>query len=211
MDREKRMKRKKKKKEALKQRRVHFQTSLTRFHVYREINPDEAGNSAPAQRQRRSMSRFFTEAVSMSFLFFCGPKARFGSMTSRGNLFPSVPLIRPSRFLCSPSKVFSLPPPPLTNRSKPRLIIEPRDGLGNPALSFSCISASVTSLTKGVQSRERCLRIVPAKWLLFIALKFYTEAGTGFLFFSPLFFFLFFHRLLELTSRCAIDSEVCSK
>lgn len=114
MDREKRMKRKKKKKEALKQRRVHFQTSLTRFHVYREINPDEAGNSAPAQRQRRSMSRFFTEAVSMSFLFFCGPKARFGSMTSRGNLFPSVRPFDPSLPLpvFAVQSVFSSSPSP---------------------------------------------------------------------------------------------------
>lgn len=114
MDREKRMKRKKKKREALKQRRVHFQTSLTRFHVYREINPDEAGNSAPTQRQRRSMSRFFTEAVSMSFLFFCGPKARFGSMTSRGNLFPSVRPFDPSLPLpvFAVQSVFSSSPSP---------------------------------------------------------------------------------------------------
>lgn len=107
-------KEKRKKKEALKQRRVHFQTSLTRFHVYREINPDEAGNSAPAQRQRRSMSRFFTEAVSMSFLFFCGPKARFGSMTSRGNLFPSVRPFDPSLPLpvFAVQSVFSSSPSP---------------------------------------------------------------------------------------------------
>lgn len=212
MDREKRMKRKKKKKEALKQRRVHFQTSLTRFHIYREINPDEAGNSAPAQRQRRSMSRFFTEAVSMSFLFFCGPKARFGSMTSRGNLFPSVRPFDPSLPLpvFAVQSVFSSSPSPHESFETPFNYRTARR-VGKPALSFSCISASVTSLTKGVQSRERCLRIVPAKWLLFITLKFYIEAGTGFLFSSPLFFFLFFHRLLELTSRCAIDSEVCSK
>ena len=113
--REKNQKKKREKKEqALKQRSVHFQTSLTRFHVFhREINPDEAGNSAPTQRQRTATFnvKIFHGGRIFSFLFFSvDPKRDLGQWRAISSRL-SVPLIRPSRFLCFlPSKVFSLPP-----------------------------------------------------------------------------------------------------
>lgn len=128
-----------KKEQALKQRSVHFQTSLTRFHVFhREINPDEAGNSAPTQRQRTATFnvKIFHGGRIFSFLL-CGPKARFGSMTS--NLFPSVRPFDPSL----PLPVFSAVQSVFSSSGsfrKPCLIIEPCDGLRNPFLSLSLVS-----------------------------------------------------------------------
>lgn len=145
-----------KKEQALKQRSVHFQTSLTRFHVFhREINPDEAGNSAPTQRQRTATFnvKIFHGGRIFSFLFFSvDPKRDLGqwrAISSRLSLWSVPPascvFCRPKCFL-----FLRIVSETLFNYRTVRRVEKP------VSLSLSRVfSPSVTLLIpKGVQSRE---------------------------------------------------------
>lgn len=131
------MKRKGKKKRVLSKAAFTFNaSSLTRFHVYREINSDEAVRQLCANSTANVQCQDFSRRPCPCLFFSSLLWTRFGSMTS--NLFPSVRPFDPSLPLpvFAVQSVFS-PASRITNRLGPCCLIIERDGLrNNPFLSL---------------------------------------------------------------------------
>lgn len=169
----------KEKKEGLKQSRVHFQRVVS--DTFPRLQRNKFGRGSPATlRQlngKRSMSRFFTEAVSMSFLLlssldpiWVNDEQSLPVCPSLWSVLPASCVRRPKRFLSRFAD----------HQSFGTLLFNYRTWrVEKQPVSFSRASVALL-IPKGVQSK----RIIPAKRLSFIVEILYRIL-------EP-FFFLFF-------------------